>query len=139
MSESGPQVHHDEVDESTCKLPGSLDITGGYLSEYSQDDRGKAIVSRLSSFIQERKLKAMQYETTEPSNPPMHQVEAPMTDVQQTTNDILQAILEILTEVQGRLYSVEKRVWTVERDQSKTPPPRTSCGFSCSNNSVNIE
>ena len=139
MSQPRPSIHDDQLNKTPCKFPGSLNIPGVHVSEYLTEDRGKAVVSSLSSFLQERKVRAIQYEMESLNDPEMQEVAYQMQDAQKTTTEILQAILEILTEVQHRLYSVEKRTTTVEAEQSKTPPPKTSCGFSCSNNSVSIE
>ena len=91
---------------------------------------------RLAKLIHERQVDVSEAEVdVSASNEVLHH----LLEVSKTSAAVLQNILDSLSDMQQRMHQAEKRLSTVEADQSKTPPPKTSCGFSCSNNSVNIE
>ena len=62
-----------------------------------------------------------------------------LVEVSKTTALVLDEVLQFVLDIQKRIRGLEQRVYSLERDVAKSPQPKSSCGFSCSNNSVTID
>jgi hypothetical protein len=152
MSESGSQSHYDDLDYSPYQLPGS---DGETEYDFAKEN---GIVDRptFSRFLQERRVKNMQSdiedlelpwpETSAPGELDLveavdnrHKVQYHLLETSKTTTVVLEEMLGMVCNLQKRLRSAEERVHSLEAELCKSPAPKTSCGFSCSNNSVTID
>ena len=100
----------------------------------------------LTRLVQERRVKEVQSQMDELDVPELEDglstTNAPvykLLEMSKTSAAVLESVLDLVHDIQKRMREAEKRISTVESEQSRTPPPKTSCGFSCSNNSLNIE
>ena len=75
------------------------------------------------------------YGDTEANTAALHR----LVEVSKTTGLVLAEVLQLVLDVQKRIRGLEQRVSSLERDVARSPQPKTSCGFSCSNNSVTID
>lgn len=149
MSNPGPQSHYEVPPYGTDLLFGR---------SYRAENETVDVVDHpiFNHFVQERRVKDMQHdidelevswpETGGASNDPEedevaygNMVQHHLLEVNKKTTMVLVEILEMLSVVQKRTRSTDERVRALEAEANKTPPPKTSCGFSCSNNSVSIE
>ena len=77
----------------------------------------------------------MYYGDTEANTEALHR----LVEASKTTALVLSEVLQLVFEVQKSVRGLEQRVYSLEKEVSRSPQPKTSCGFSCSNNSVTID
>ena len=105
----------------------ALEESEGYEAEEELEEEGELFDENLSTQVC--------YSDTEDHAQALHQ----LVSVSKTTGLVLDEVLQLVLDVQRRIRGLEQRVCSLEREVTKSPQPKTSCGFSCSNNSVTID
>ena len=148
MSSPGSESDYGQLDHSTHTLPRS---GGKAKGTDTHTARLRVDGEVLNRFLQERRVQDMQLTLDEMAA--SYQLEEDeilegddetdvvqgLLEVSQTTSLVLAEVLQLVLDVQKDMRQMRERVFSLEADISRSPQPKTSCGFSCSNNSVTID